>query len=184
MPKVRVSDSAHKEIDLLRGNKTQKEFIDTLIKTYKQYDVIKKEKHQLKLEVAKLRSEKAAEVSIHQKTAHKSLREPKLPLPQPPQNPLELDCIYLAYNPEKGKYFCDGKPIDKFVCMRRHQRWTFGKGSCFPSHLASHCRKCGREIRPQFKVCYYCKDRKNDEEEKWHSPQGNIFKGYEEGGAW
>ena len=60
MPKVRVSDSAHKEIDLLRGNKTQKDFIDMLINRYKKYDTLKKKLHQKDLEIERLRGQKPA----------------------------------------------------------------------------------------------------------------------------
>lgn len=109
--KVRVANSALKEIDLLRGNKTQKEFINVLIKTYKQHDVLRKKLHEKDVEIAKLRSEKAAEVSKGQK-AYTSLRKPKLPLPQPPQTP--IPCL------RNIRIFASDQRLCHEVCKLKH----------------------------------------------------------------
>ena len=149
--------------DKLRGNKT---FNDIILKALKNIPKV----NELKLEIERLRSEKAAEVpESHQTTAHKSLREPKLSLPQPPQNPLEIQCHYHAYNPQTGKHYCDGKEIDPYVCLNRYQRFAHFEKNCYPKGMKFKRRR---------------RKGAGDKEEKWHAKAGNIFKGYEESGEW
>ena len=47
-------------------------------------------------------------------------------------SPLEYECHWRAYNPETKQFFCDGKPIDKYVCLNRHGRFASMEKRCYP----------------------------------------------------
>lgn len=133
MPKVRVSDSAHKEIDLLRGNKTQKDFIDMLINRYKQYDTLKKKLHEKDVEIETLKN---AEIPTKEQFL-KSIQENNPPYVQDiPLTQLELSkpCNYHSVD-EKGYWYCDMKKVPKAACIQRQRRHLAKNRMCRPEYL-------------------------------------------------
>lgn len=97
MPKVRISDNAHKQIDLLRGNKTQKDFIDTLIRRYNQAQTLKKNLHEKELEVERLRCEKPSEAHPNEHG-----QSPGTPLPEPQKAQIQCPALLEI----EGIYYC------------------------------------------------------------------------------
>lgn len=183
MAKVRVSDSDHKEINILRRNKTQEDFIHILLSSYKQHDVLRKEKHELEAKIEKLRSEKPTEAdktSCRSVVQHpdnqsqsaqnptkedylKSIQENNPPYePINSSNPLSVECYYHAYNPQTKKHYCEEKPIDGYACLRRFQRYQSMKRPCVP---------VGRK-------------KKSKPTQPYIPQTGNVFRGHEEKGAW
>ena len=85
-------------------------------------------------------------------------------LPQETQSVMEQakECPFRAIDVEKNQWYCDSKKIPKIVCIRRQQRYLHTKEGCFPQSIAKHCKDCGREIRPRYRYCYSCMEKKKE----------------------
>lgn len=68
----------------------------------------------------------------------------------------------IDYESKKTKWTCAGKKIARSICVQRQQRYLHTSKGCFPQHLAKHCKKCGREIRPEYTYCYTCNEERRE----------------------
>lgn len=183
---VKLSSETVALIDKLSGDLSRDKF---LRKHLKESQKLKEQITKLKLEIERLRSEKAAEVSepsnapktlasLRESSASssaastpdyptkeewlKSIQENNPPYePINANNPLSVECYYHAYNPQTKKHYCEEKPIDGYACLRRYQRYQAMKKQCVP---------IGRK--------------KRSKQEKWVSKTSDIFRGHDEKGEW
>jgi len=85
-------------------------------------------------------------------------------------SPLEYECHYMAFNPEKNILYCDGKPIDKYVCMNRHARFASMGKKCYPKD-----KKFPKRPRKIYRK------RKSNWDDDWgyipEGNRGNIYRG-------
>lgn len=147
-------------VDKARGNKT---FDKIIHETFTNSRKLKEENSRLKLEIEKGKVEAINNIPVsHPHT-------PPQPSPQIITTPLDYECHYRAYNPKTGKYFCDAKEIDPYVCMNRHGRFAAMERRCYPKGMKFRRRK---------------KPRSPQDKEEWFSKAGEPFKGHEASGLW
>jgi len=87
-------------------------------------------------------------------------------------SPLEYECYFMAFDPEQNKLFCDGKEINKYVCMNRHSRYAA---------MGIRCRPKERTKKPKRPRRTFQKRKSNWDNDDWgyipEGNRGNIYRG-------